>query len=683
MKLTYTALAVAISMASHVQAKEVQQLALTEVNAEAEQKVIEVTSQELEIKQVNDIKGALNQFAGVSVSNGVRYSQKTYLRGVEEHAANITIDGVRQDGQMFHHGGNQIIDTSMLKAVSVELGASSVLSGYGALTGAVEYTSKNPQDLLAPNQDFGARAALSFDNATEFKQVNLAAYGRASEKLSLLGIVNYNESGDIDTPDADPIISKHSEMKSGLIKAVYDIDQYQQIVVNGQRSKDEGHREFSGEKPGRSVIEEALNYNGYERDTFSLVYTNQINDPLLNLYVNAYYNSKSMLRNAETQAIWAQDDQGEWYKTKGTNAYAAREYNYDTFGLDIRNASIVNGITWTYGLESFRSEQSIDSAGLLVITPENGQPSTKDVSVQNGPTATLLSGYAQAEFNINQFTIVPGVRYDNYKLGGVYDLSFNKLSPKLATHYQASDNLKLTLGYGKLFKGPALPETLMLNNDIQQGDNVVAESGDHIEFNLTYDLSQLLSVSSATAFANIYRFEIDNKYHPTKNTSLNRDRFDLDNQGFEAGLQLSDKDVSAYINYSYNDGENGYPGYVTDDEYSGSHEVNLGLSYNISQEISIGWNATLVKDASLTRTSLGRDETLSTEDINKVGYGVNNLWLSYQPAAVSGLKVNVAIDNVFDKAYQNHKSFGLYWGNADYNDNEVGRNFKASISYQF
>jgi hemoglobin/transferrin/lactoferrin receptor protein len=43
----------------------------------------------------------------------------------------------------------------------------------------------------------------------------------------------------------------------------------------------------------------------------------------------------------------------------------------------------------------------------------------------------------------------------------------------------------------------------------------------------------------------------------------------------------------------------------------------------------------------------------------------------------------VAVENAFDKAYQNHNSFGMYWSNANYNDNEVGHNVKATVSYQF
>lgn len=681
MKFKYSAIAIALLSANQAFANQVQELSTSEVKAKSDTSAIEVTSQELENKQVNDIKGALNQIAGVTVSNSIRYSQKTYLRGVEEHAANVTIDGVRQDGQLFHHAGNQFVDTSMLKAVSVELGASSVLSGYGAITGAIKYETKNPDELLTEEQKFGGRVGLSADDATEFRQVNFAAYGRVNEQLSLLGMFTKNDSGDIDTPDAPPIVNKHSELKSSLIKAVYDIDSKQQVKINLQSVEDGGNRTLSGEKPGKSLIEQEELYNGYERDTYSIVYTNESDNPLLNLYINAYSNEKTMNRESATGKNWVYD--GGW-KVDGTQYNPERNYIYETVGLDVRNESIINDTVWTYGIETFKSEQSIEVGGLRTITTAAGETSSVDISVSNGPTARLFGAYVQTELKFGDVTVVPGVRYDNYELGGVYDLTFKKLSPKLSATWQANDELAITAGYGKIFKGPGLPETLMLNDNIRQADDVKAERGDHLELNVKYDLSTALGLEQAAFYTNLYQFTIDNSFHPTKNTDLSRSRTDLDNAGIEAGFNFSQKQLSGYINYSYNDAERDYQTHKADDYYSGTHEVNIGLTYELNSEVRAGLNTALFSDAELTRRDIDRSSgNVVSQEIEKTGYGVTNVWLAYEPQAVAGLTVNLAVENLFDKAYQNHKSFGLYWGNADYNDNEVGRNVKASVSYQF
>lgn len=682
MKFKYSAIVLALLASNTLQANEVKQLEMSEVEAIDEQASIEVSGKVLELKQVNDLKGALNHLAGVSVSNGSRYGQKTYLRGVEEHSANITIDGVRQDGQLFHHSGNQVLDTSMFKAVSVELGAASVLSGYGAITGAIKYQTKNPSDLLAPGDTFGANGALGMDTATEFRQVSINGYGRINEQLSLLTMITANENGDIDTPNADPIVNKHSELQSGLVKAVYDFDRAQTLTLNLQSVKDGGNRAFSGEKPGMSELEREELYNGYQRDTYSLMYINDSVDPLLDLYINVYFNEKSMNREQSTGANWIRDDQGQWQED-GTAFYPERDYFYQTTGLDIRNTSLVNGLAWTYGLESFKSEQRIEAKGLQKTTTAQGEVSTRDLSVANGPTARLIGAYIQTEVSVGELIITPGIRYDSYQLGGAYDLSFNKLSPKLSASWQANQDLNLTLGYGQTFKGPGLPEVLMINNQTSQGEGVEAEGGNYLELKGKYDLAGTLDLQSALVYANVYQFTIDDSFHPTKNTTLTRGRFDLKNNGAEAGFRFSHQQLSGYINYSYNDGERDYSDYKTDDLYSGTHEVNIGLTYQASDEWLLGWDNSLVDNAALSDTYINRQGELVTEVVEKVGYGVANLWVSYEPKSVAGLRINVAMDNVFDKAYQHHKSFGMYWGNAEYNDNEVGRNIKASVSYQF
>ncbi|MBB1268025.1 TonB-dependent receptor domain-containing protein [Shewanella sp. SR44-3] len=684
MKLSYLSLAIASLLSGQVLsgqvlAAEVQELAVTEVKA-TDTKQNTVTSEKLDNRQVNDIKGALSELAGVSVSNGVRYSQKTYLRGMEEHSANVTIDGARQDGQLFHHSGNQIVDPSMLKAVSVELGASSVLSGYGANVGAISYVTKDPKDLLALDQKFGFKVATAADTATEFQQVNVSGYGRLTEQLSLLGMMSWNESGDIETPDREPIVNKHSELKSGLVKAVYDVDDNQQLAVSLQHVEDAGHRALSGEKPGATSVEEALGFNGYERDTYTVNYRNDSANPLLDLSVDAYYNQKKMLRGAQTGDFEIRDSAGKWQK-QGIEFIPERDYSYKTLGLNIRNTMDINDIPWTVGIETFKSEQAID-AGTGLITRNDGTKTTVVRAVNNGPEARLIGGYIQGEFNFGTLQIIPGVRFDSYKLGGAYDNSFSQFSPKLNLFWQASETLGLKAGYGRIFKGPGLPETLMISADMTASPDAKAETGNNIEFGVSYDFASLVNLDSANLYANIYQYNIDNYYHPTKNTNLARGISDLTKKGIEAGMTVQHQDLKTYVNYSYNTGEKAFDDYTTDDYYSGTHMVKLGLNYLATDELTLGWDSIFASSASLDDRSVANGAVI-TEPVEKAGYGVSNIWASYDVEQLNGLSLKLAVDNLFDKAYQDHNSFGMYWGNAGYNDNEVGRNFKFAVSYQY
>jgi len=677
MKIRYLSLIIATVLSNQALSKDIQELDTTEVTAQ-EANNFKVSTEDLTKIQVNDIKGIFSRIAGVNVSNSTPYSQKTYLRGVEEHSANVTIDGARQDGQMFHHAGNQMIDPSMLKSVSVELGASSVLSGYGANVGAIKYETVDPQDLLAPQQKFGFKTSASLDSATEFRKINFSAYGKLSEKMSALASMNWTESGDIETPDRDPIVNKHSELKSGLVKIVYDFSEVEQLDFSAQRYDDSGHRALSGEKPGVTTIDQALGFNGYVRDTYTVNYHNNSNNPLLDLSVNAYFNQKKMIRGSSDGAYQPRGSSAPI----GTISTPERNYTYKTIGLDIRNSFIINDITWTAGIESFKSEQDVDAAQLEVITLDDGTITTTDRSIPNAPEASLVSAYVQGEFKFGEFTVVPGIRYDAYSLGGAYDSSFNQFSPKLTVNWQANEDLLVKAGYGRIFKGPGLPETLTLSRDMQESDNAKAETGNHFEFNIIQDLTTSLNLNKANMYVNLFQYTIDNAYHPTKNNTLTRNTYDLTMKGIEAGFKMAHQDISAYVTYSYNTGENAYTDYTTDNAYSGTHSIKVGADYQVSDDILMGWDSSFFSSADLDDNWLSNG-TLVTAEIKKAGYGVTNLWLDFQVAQIDNLSIQLAAENVFDKAYQNHNSFGLYWGNASYNDNDVGRNFKLTANYQF
>jgi len=685
MKKSYLSLLIAATLSNQVLAEEIQELDTTEVTAEKSTDIT-ISAAELKQTQINDIKGVFKEVAAVNVSNGVRYSQKTYIRGVEEHAANVTIDGARQDGQMFHHGGNQMVDTSMLKSVSVELGAMSVLSGYGANVGAISYETMDPSDLLAPEEKFGFTTSAAMDTATEFKQVNFSGYGKLTEKLSALGSINWNESGDIETPNSDPIVNKHSELTSGLIKLVYDFSDAEQIDFSAQRYDDNGYRAYSGEKPGVTSIEDVTGYaggvsNGYVRDTYTLAYHNNSDNPLLDLSINAYLNEKKMQVGSNSGDNWYRDNEGKWHKD-GTAVDPATDYLYKTVGLNIRNTFIISDIAWTAGLETFKSEQSIEASTLKLATLADGTKTSEDISFKSGPESSLIGGYIQGKFILGDLTIVPGVRYDSYKLGGTYDSSFSQLSPKLAFNWQANDDLLLKAGYGRIFKGPGLPETTSIRPGMKESDSAKAETGNHIEFNIIQDLQSALAVDSASMYVNLYHYTIDDTYHPTKNNSLTRGIYDLTMNGAETGFTVGHQAVNAYINYSFNTGENAYPDYTTDNLYTGTHVVKVGLNYQLTDDVLVGWDSNFSSDVRLNRSSI-KDGNIGNTVVEKDGYGVSDVWLDYQVSQIAGLSVQFAVENIFDKDYQNHNSFGLYWGNADYNDSEVGRNVKLAASYQF
>jgi len=119
-------LSFAAAIALNVQADTVEELnsvTVEDTTLEAHIKSIDLES--LDNSQASDIKDILKSMPSVSVSGNARYSQKVYIRGLEDKSSNITIDGAKMSGQLFHHSGDQTIDAETLKIGSIELGPNS------------------------------------------------------------------------------------------------------------------------------------------------------------------------------------------------------------------------------------------------------------------------------------------------------------------------------------------------------------------------------------------------------------------------------------------------------------------------------------------------------------------------------------------------------------------------------
>ncbi len=232
----------------------------------------EINSDILEKKQASDIKDVLNTMPSVTVDGNARYSRKVFVRGMEDKFSVVTIDGARQEGQLFHHSGDQAIDPAMLKRAEIELGGNSALSGSGAINGSFSYETKDPSDLLKPGESIGARVKTSYQTAYERFATNVAVYAKVNDKLQFMGIANYSEDGDLHIPDQKAVTSKQGELKSGLAKVVFIPNDANEFKLTFNRYSDGGKRQLSGEKAGALYADDEHNYHSLNRDTVTLLH---------------------------------------------------------------------------------------------------------------------------------------------------------------------------------------------------------------------------------------------------------------------------------------------------------------------------------------------------------------------------------------------------------------------------
>ncbi|CAH7088501.1 Ligand-gated channel protein [Vibrio chagasii] len=676
MKLKALSVAVTVALTSFTALAADEQETVVVIGSALDQLVqTEINSDTLEKKQASDIKDVLNTMPSVTVDGNARYSRKVYVRGMEDKFAVVTIDGARQEGQLFHHSGDQAIDPAMLKRAEIELGGNSALSGSGAINGSFSYETKDPSDLLKPGESIGARVKTSYQTAYERFATNVAVYAKVNDKLQFMGIANYSEDGDLHIPDQEAVTSKQGELKSGIAKVVFIPNDANEFKLTFNRYNDGGKRQLSGEKAGALYADDEHNYHSLNRDTVTLQHEYDAGSDLVHLKTNIYYNRQYMERDALVDTAWDKDANGKWIKD-GTIAIPDREYNVTTIGGDIRNISWVGEHELTYGLDGYKAEQWID-AGDGVYQSGSKQGETKKFGMDGG-TVTAYGLYLQDMYEFSDFRLTTGLRYDVHKLGGVYDGDFDQLSPKFKGEYQTTDNLKLRVGYGRLFKGASLPETLTMKAaaDVKQSDTK-AMTGNNYEAGFDYELTRLLAADYAILGFTAYTYNLDNQMHPTKNNTTLANQYDVEVWGVETVLSYALDSLSVYANHSYSDGDqkdldNGKTSHMSK---TGIHNFKAGFNYSLNSEFVFGWDSRLVPGNDYT------DE--DGEQVKRAGFATHNIWAAYTPTFAKDLEMNIGIDNILDKKYAEHTGFGISWGSDKYTSYEAGRNFKASIAYNF
>lgn len=671
-------LALAISLAlatSMAQAQENQSevvLKAVEVTDTAfQEQVRSITSEKLENMQATDIKDILKTLPSVTVDGASRYSQKVYVRGLEDKFANITIDGARMTGLLFHHSGDQTIDAEMLKIGEVELGPNSALSGPGVINGSFIYETKDPSEMLEDGDTFGGKISAGYQSAFERRKGNLSLYGTAGDMFEYIVAGNIVDDKTVKTPVLDEN-SKNSRMKSGLAKIVVKPTDDTRFDLSYNRYEDGGHRPLSGEKPGSE--EEGDNpYNEINRDTITGKFTYNPNDTV-DLSVKLYTNKQRLEREGFT------DDYGDrGGPVDGQLQQPERTYVNSSKGFDIRNASVINdNHTLTYGIESSVETQDKDADGLLNYLTGSRAGETEQSAFTGEGKLTHYGFYIEDEMDFDKWVFNLGGRFDKYKLGGVFEGDFSQFSPKAKVSFQATDNLKLRAGYGRIFKGPQLGETLMLADGLVQSENTKAMSGHNVEIGIDYDLSNSIGAEDALLGFTAYRYNVDNYTHPSHNETM-EPAGDAEVWGLETVFTIQKGDLGLNLSHTYTKAKlDSYDsGYKYELPTSNIHTFKFDADYRVNDEWSLNYNAQFVPGNKYTRYNR------EWQTIRRPGYGVHNVGVTYEPSALKGAKINFGIDNVFDKTYTRHTAFGTYFGNSDYTAYEAERNFKIDFSYKF
>ncbi|MGO3322474.1 MAG: TonB-dependent receptor domain-containing protein [Psychrobacter faecalis] len=623
-------------------------------------------------QQASHLSDFLNVVPGVTIGGTSSVNQRIRIRGLEDSNLKVTIDGARQEGKLFYHMGDITIDPDLLKQADVAVGNNSVTLGNDALGGAVAFKTVDAADLLKPGQKIGAKLKAGYASNNDELLTSATVFGAPSDNVDLLAYYGKRDTSSGEDGEGRELF-EDSESESFLLKAGAYVGDDHHVGASFSRTDKEGVFPFRPDFPslGDDPIPQKV-----KRDTYTLDYN---------------FNPASSLVDVDTTIY-----QTETQISRDNDPKTSPGYDWDakvkTTGGKIENTSVIDATSGRHkliaGLEHYKKQSDFYTAkDRATKLPASGEDSAKNTSV-----------YLEDQWQMGKFSLTPGVRYDRYEApdfiagGKTYD----NVVGALAASYEIAPSTQVFASYTQLFNGPDLGQAIfnrdgagtVVNNDLK------AEEGDNTEVGIVTTLRDLTTANDSLQLSGKY-FEtnIENYIEFIRSglscgPNLGNDcqgavnkAEDYKIKGVELAADYKMNNFSMGLSYAHarSKGEDtGYSFYSqTGSASDAGDKYMVNLAYQPTDTTELGWRSTYV--APVTQTFISRGEVT---ELKKPSYDVHDIFMSYLPTQVEGLKATVGVYNIFDETYASHASrFDPL--KDDSTDFEPGRNIKASLTYQF
>lgn len=678
------------------------------------------TREQLDRQNVNNIQELVRYEPGVSVgATGQRSGLNGYnIRGIDGERVLTQVDGVSIPDSFFYGPYAQTqrnyVDPEIVKRVEILRGPASVLYGSNAIGGAVSYFTLDPDDIIKPGKDVGARLKTGYSSADESWLTSATVAGRTGDFDGLLHLSqrngheteSYGSHGGtgLSRTEANPqdvrttnVLAKlgwnyADDARLGLTYERYKDDRDQNILsaVGGPFTNGTGLGMYRSRTGNDTVTRERFGIN----HEFGL-------DSLVADHVKWSLNYQIAKTDQSTEEVYFPFSRTV-LRTRDTT-YKDRQWVFDA-QLDKAFSVGATDHLLTYGttLKHEKVTGSRSGTGTCLAVGGTcrviGQVSTSDaqalVSDFPDPTVNTYSLFVQDEIRWNNWTFMPGARYDYTRmepkfteefLRGIQgsgtapnslddsDKKWHRVSPKFGLTYAFNDHYTWYGQYAEGFRTPTAKsmygrfENPTLGYSVQGNPGLEPEKSKSYETGLrgNFDAGNF----DVAVFYNKYRdfidedavqsanlettFQANNIKHATIKGAEIKGRLNLDHFGAPQGLYTQGSIAYAY---GRND-DNGQP----------LNSVNpltgvFGLGYEQPNYGGLlSW--TLVK-----RKTRVDDTTFFAPDgqssqFRTPGYGVLDLSGFYK--VTDDVTVNAGLYNLTDKNYWQWDSVRGYDGQGE------------------
>lgn len=580
-----------------------------------------IDAEEIEENLVADIKDLIRFEPGVSVpTSPSRFSAALsgtgrdgnsgfVIRGMGGNRVLFQVDGVRvPEGFSFGpnaFGRGDYVDLDLLQSAEIVRGPGSALYGSDGLAGVVSFITRDPNDFLADDERFGARARVSYASVDESWAENLTFAGRLNDQWSALLAYTRRDGheqdnqGANDTATSARTVPNPQDIASNAVlgRLVFqpnDAHRFRLTADYGDRFIDTVA--LSGLS---STVIGLTGEDESERSRVALDYT--------------FENAGGFIDSAFV-SIYAQDSWLRQYTYEDRNPAADRTrettYDNDTIGLTLQVESLFEGDVQhrlVYGLDYSETTQGAIRDGTVptppATFPERPFPETEyeRLGVFVVDEIALLGG---------SLLLFPSVRYDEYELraqgdalylGDLSGQSDSHVSPKFGIVAWPTDSFGVFANYATGFKAPAPSEVNNYFENLTLGafgqaytsipnPDLTPETSEGFEIGVRGRNWRALGAGwdwSASAFATFYEDFISQQIvsgsgsaaDPFVYQYVNLNEVEI--TGAEARVTATwEQGISLNVSASYADGEQTTPAGVGPLETIDPLKLVLGLGYD-------------------------------------------------------------------------------------------------------
>ncbi|MCW4444182.1 TonB-dependent receptor [Vibrio splendidus] len=688
MKLSYTALSIATALSvgiAHAET-EVPTFYLEKITvigsrisspADTSQSIDTISENEIRNSNAQSLTDVFKNSPNVEVTGGPTSSVKSLsIRGLDQHHANVTIDGARQS---YSHSkkGSWAIAPSFLKSATVTNGTSS-----GAAAGGIKLEFLSAQDLLKYGQSFGGMVRSGYRSNNEQTNISASLYGVNDNFDWLFSVLDstrepYSIGGGYSANGEDSYYKTAGESQSYLFKSGYNLTEAQRVELSVYLDNSDWNQ-----------VRQDYGLNTRDYTNAVLTYSNNpSSNDWLDFHANAYIN---------------QVDNYTVEYTDVTEAIASdtQDVTDDSYGFSLTNNTISNQLfeetLFHYGLSGHFTTHTG-----TIKTLDNG--SWVDESAQSEPSAKshLLATWLNAQMTIgNGLTITPSLRYDefyveskNAEFEGEALLrngrTENQWSTGLRISQQFTDQLELFVAYDEALTAPQISQLFTSGRGFKPNPNLKSERSQNKEIGITFDNGSTFNPNdNLLVKINVFQNDIkdyigtdytDNNYKD--GVKVNRDQIRL--RGGELLAQYSYESWDASASYAMTIGEDKQTGLYLSD--MPSDKFIFSLNNQISNEWLLGGVVTHALERHRVPTASIESGGIivpipESERQSVPSWTTVDLYAEYIPSNFEDMVLSMSITNLFDESYaiQNDSRATT---KAEYY--EEGRSLNIDLSYKF